>query len=226
MALFFDDIVGPFYEPVGQTFRNLYVRGQILYTHIGYTQQNLEVWRPSGLDPSATAATLFGLAAAPGDVFNRSAPLHTPRLETNEEFVAVRAKRRPVILMSPPTVPRPAQPVRAGGRVHRPLALVVPVYSLVNRLSGQLKYDPQFVKRMRMLEFPEFLYLPPHAGVLPVPSYARIAEAQPVYEPHLDARDLKLGTDVLEVVQDVLWLLFAESYGGTLAAYREQLLHQ
>jgi hypothetical protein len=226
MPLFLEDLVDPFYEAVGQNFRNLFVRGQILYTHIGYTQQNLEVWRPTGLDPSATAATSFRIVAAPGDSFNRGAPLHTPRLETNEEFPAVRAKRRPVILMSPSTPVRQAQAVRGGGRVYRPLAIVVPVFSLVNRLTGQLKYDPQFVERMRRLEFPEFLYLPPRAGVLPVPSYARIGEAQAVYEPHLDAMDLKLVPDVLEVVQDALWWLTTETYGGTLAAYREQLLNQ
>src|SRR5438309_11669873 len=114
MALFLEDLVDPFYETVGQTFRNLYVRGQILYTHISYSQQNRELWRPTGLDLSATAATSFRSVAAPGDAFNRSAPLHTPRLETNEEFPVVRAKRRPVILMSPATPVRPAQPVRGG----------------------------------------------------------------------------------------------------------------
>jgi hypothetical protein len=226
MPLFLEDLVDPFYEPVGQNFRNLYVRGQILYTHIGYTQQNLELWRPTGLDPSATAATSFRTVAAPGDAFRRGAPLHTPRLETNEEFPVVRAKRRPVILMSTSTPARPAQPVRGGGRVHRPLAIVIPVFSLVNRLTGQVKYDPHFVERMRMLEFPEFLYLPPYPGVLPVPSYARIGEAQAVYEPQLDAMDLKLGGDVLEVAQDAFWLLVAQTYGGMLAAYREQLVNQ
>src|SRR3989442_10011219 len=156
MPLFLEDLVDPFYEPVGQTFRNLYVRGQILYVHFGYTQQNLELWRPTGFDPSATAATSFRIVTAPGDAFNRGAPLHTPRLETNEEFPVIRTKRRPVILMSPSTPVRHAELVRGGGRVHRPLAIVVPVFSLVNRLTNQLKYDPQFIERMRALEFPEF----------------------------------------------------------------------
>src|SRR6267142_2626259 len=132
MPVFLEDLVDPFYEQVGQSFRNLYVRGQILYTHIGYTHQNLELWRPTGVDPSATAATSFRIESAPGDAFNRGAPLHTPRLETNEEFPTLRAKRRPVLLMSPSPPVREAQPVRGGGRVHRPLAIVVPVFSLMN----------------------------------------------------------------------------------------------
>jgi hypothetical protein len=119
-----------------------------------------------------------------------------------------------------------SEPVRGGGRVYRPLAIVVPVFSPVNRLTGEPKYDPLFVARMRTLEFPEFLYLPSHAGVLPVESYARIGEAQAVYEPHLDARDLKLSGDVLEILQDGLRFLVTQDYGGMLAAYREQLLTQ
>jgi hypothetical protein len=111
------------------------------------------------------------------------------------------------------------------GSVSTILNRLAPCHSR-NRLTGQLKYDPQFVERIRRLEFPEFLYLPSRAGVLPVPSYARIGEAQAVYEPHLDAMDLKLAPDVLEVVQDALWWLTTQTYGGTLAAYREQLLNQ
>src|SRR2546426_6404865 len=107
MPVFFDDLVHPYYQPVGGQFRNLYVRGQICFIHTGYTQQNLEVWRPTAFDASQTAATAFSIVPAPGDRFRRAAPLHSPRLETNEEFIAIRAKIRPVILMSPST------PVRA-----------------------------------------------------------------------------------------------------------------
>ena len=67
--------------------------------------------------------------------------------------------------------------MRNGGRVHRRLAVVVPVYSLVNRFTGAAKYSEEFVERLRSLAYPEFLYLPPFAGVLLVPSYARVGAA-------------------------------------------------
>lgn len=226
MPVFLDGVIDPFYEPVGANFRNTYVRGQLFFVPIGYTHEHLEVWRPSAYDASRTSATAFQLVAAPGDAFARAAPLHTPKLETNEEFLGVRAKRRPVILLSPappdPQVPR----VRAGGRVYRRLALVVPAYSLMNRHTGQLKYHPAFIENLRMLAYPEFLYLPTYPGVLAFESYARVSELQAVYEPHLDARDARLSAEALRVLQDQVLYLTAGRYEGALADYREQLMNQ
>lgn len=226
MPVCLDDLIDRCYEPVGSTFRNLFVRGQIHFIHIGYTQQNLQLWRPVGVDASRTSAAAFEIVAAGGDAFNRRAPLHSPRLETHEEFVVTRAKVRPVILMSTATPVRQVQHVRGGGRVHRPLAIVIPVFSLVDRFTGNAKYDPQFVERMRLLEFPEFLYLPSHAGTLPVSSYARLAEAQAVYEPHLDPRDLRLSDELLRIAQGQFRFLVSQVYAGPFAAYREQLMNQ
>ena len=226
MPVFLDDVIVPFYEPVGATFRSAYVRGQIFFVQIGYTRENLEVWRPSAYDVSRTSATAFQLVAAPGDAFARAAPLHAPRLETNEEFLGVRAKRRPVILLSPAPPDPQAPRVRTGGRVYRRLALVGPAYSLVNRHTGQLKYHPAFVEKLRMLAYPEFLYLPPYPGVLAFESYARVSELQAVYEPHLDARDAKLSAEALQVLQDQVLYLTTGRYEGAHADYREQLMHQ
>ncbi len=226
MPVFLDEVIDPFYEPVGPNFRNAYVRGQIFFIPVGYAQENLEVWRPSAYDASRTSATTFQLVAAPGDAFARAAPLHTPKLETNEEFLGVRAKRRPVILLSPapadPRVPR----VRTGGRVHRRLALVVPAYSLANRHTGEPKYHPIFIENLRTLAYPEFLYLPRYPGVLAFESYARVSELEAVYEPHLDARDAKLSAEALRVLQDQVLYLTTGRYEGALADYREQLMRQ
>lgn len=226
MPVLLEHLIDPFYERVGSTFRNAYARGQIFFVPIGYTREHLELWRPSAYDASRTTASAFQLAQAPGDAFARDVPLHTPKLETNEEFIAVRAKRRPVILLSPappdPQVPR----VRAGGRVYRRLAMVVPAYSLVNRHTGQPKYHPTFVENLQILAYPEFFYLPPYPGVLAFPSYARVSELQAVYEPQLDARDAKLSEETLRVLQDQVLYLTTGRYEGALADYREQLMNQ
>lgn len=226
MPVFLEHLIDPFYEPVGSGFRNAYVRGQIFFVPIGYTREHLEVWRPSAYDTSRTSATTFQIVPAPGDAFARDAPLHTPRLETNEEFLAVRAKRRPAILLSPAPPDPQVQRVRAGGRVYRRLAVVVPAYSLVNRHTGEFKYHPSFVENLRILAYPEFLYLPPYPGVLHFSSYARVSELQAVYEPHLDARDAKLTAEALRVLQDQVLYLTTGRYEGVLADYREQLMNQ
>ena len=226
MPVFLADLINPFYQAAGNLAPAAYVRGQFFRVHLGYTRENLELWRPAGTDASQTRAAAFRLVAAPGDAFSRPLPLHDPRLETNEEFVAVRAKRRPVILLSRAPAPPGLAPVRGGGQVYRRLALVVPVYSLTNRHTGTLKYRPEFVERMQVLEWPEFLYLPPVAGVLPSPSFARVSEMQAVYEPHLVPLDLRLVDETLQVLQDQVRYLTTGKYEGALASYREELLHQ
>jgi hypothetical protein len=51
-------------------------------------------------------------------------------------------------------------PISAGATLPGdvdPLAIVVPVFSLTNRLTGRSKDDPKSLDRIRMLEFPEFI---------------------------------------------------------------------
>ena len=79
---------------------------------------------------------------------------------------------------------------------------------------------------MRVLEWPEFLYLPPSPGILPAPSFARLSEMQPVYEPQLVPFNLRLVNEALAVLRDQVRYLTAGKYEGALAAYREELLNQ
>ena len=66
-------------------------------------------------DPSQTAATEFHITAAGQDAFARAVPLHSPRLETSEEFVVTRAKRRLVIVVSPAPPDPGIAPLRGRG---------------------------------------------------------------------------------------------------------------
>lgn len=226
MPVLLEHLIRPFYEQIGAGYRATVMRGQICFVHIGYTRENLEVWRPVAQDASRTTGTAFELVPAPGDAFKRPSPLVNPRLETHEELLGVRAKRRPVIFIGAAPGPADIAPLRDGGRVHRRLAVVIPVYSLVNRLTGAAKYPPEFIERLRTLTYPDFLYLPPCPGILAVPSYARVGELQAVYQPHLDHRDARLVPDALGILQDQLDWLTTGTYEGLLELYREQLVNQ
>ncbi len=226
MPVFLEDLIEEFYEPVGPTFRRTFVPGQIFWTYIGYTREDLQLWRPCAYDVPQTSATAFELVTAGADAFDRRTPLVTPPLATNEEFLAVRAKRRPVILLSV-APPRPdIQELRHGGRIYRPLALIVPMYSLMDRLTDTLKYPLAFVEHLRLLTYPEFLYLPGRAPILRSPGYARVGELQAVHQAHLHPEDLKLNDEVLQILQGQVTYLTTRYYGNRLAAYREQLQNQ
>jgi hypothetical protein len=165
------------------------------------------------------------MVTAGGDAFRRAVPLQTPPLKTNEEFIAVTAKRRPVVLVGPAPPDPGVRSLRHGGKIYRRLAVVIPIYSLFNRSTGELKYPLEFVEPMRVLQFPEFLFLPPY-GILDVPSFARVAEMQPVYEPHLEAENIRLAPTALEILGDQIVFLTTGRYDGALADHREELLHQ
>lgn len=225
-SLFLDDLIEDFYEPIGPHFRQAYERGQIFWTHIGYAQEDLQLWRPTGFDQSQTTVNSFRIEHSGQNAFARDIPFYIPPLETNEEFIVTKAKRRPVILLSP-VPPNPGiQGLRGGGRIHRRLCVVVPVYSLIDRHTETLKYPQEFIDRMRMMEYPQFLFLKPTPGVISSPSYVRVGEFQAVYQPHLEPRDLRLCDTVRRILDGQVSYLVSEFYGGDFATYREQLLHQ
>jgi len=223
--VFLDDLVGDFYEVVGSHFRSTYERGQIVWTHVNYADEDLKLWRPTGLDSSKTTVHSFKIENAPGDAFNRSFPLYIPPLESHEEFVVVKAKRRPVIILNP-APPHPGiNDMRQGGKVYRPICTVGPVFSLVNGITGKPKYHQEFINRIRKMTYPEFFFLP-QKGPIRNPSYLRLGEIQATYQPHLQPENLKLRSEVLDILQgQVLFLLIGE-YAGDYQTYREQLQQQ
>lgn len=46
-------------------------------------------------------ASNFRIVTAGPDAFRRDAPYNSPQLASNEEFIALKGKRRPVVLIKP-----------------------------------------------------------------------------------------------------------------------------
>lgn len=89
--------------PLGYRTQSSHQCGQFFWTHMLFTFENLQFWRPLAdpAEPTKTIATDFRIVSAVRDAFKRSIPLAQPALETNEEFVVVKAKKRPVLLIQP-----------------------------------------------------------------------------------------------------------------------------
>jgi hypothetical protein len=88
-----------FYRDLPVGYRETLSFGQLFWTHAYYPHENLELWRPIPTpdEPTKTLAKEFQIQAAGKDALGRAYPLHVPKLATNEEFIVIRAKRRPVI---------------------------------------------------------------------------------------------------------------------------------
>jgi hypothetical protein len=131
--MYIDDWFGTgFYRQLPLGFHANFTFGQLFWTHAYYPHENLELWRPvpNPDEPTKSIAQVFQLQSAGKDAFSRRFPLHVPPLETNEEFIVVRAKIRPVILLQPEGELPTADNKGYRGRFHRRRCLVGQVFGL------------------------------------------------------------------------------------------------
>lgn len=215
-----------FYQTLGLNYRNTFQFGQIFWTHAYYPHEHLEVWRPifDATEPTRTIATKFRPQPAGHDAFNHSTPLSAPKLESNEEFIVLRAKKRPVILIRPEMTVSIEDSSRFRNRLSRKRCLVAQVFSIVDKYTGEAKFSPAFIDRVRRLEFPQFMFLPKKSEVIPVDSLLRLDECQSVFTPHLEPQQYALGENLKQLLRQQLQYLFTDVYVGEYAQLRELLL--
>ena len=218
--MFIDEFYDPFYQqlPVGCSNEANFKFGQFFKVHAYYPHENLELWRPVP-DPNEqtkTIATSFRIVPAGQDAFRRSLPLHTPKLETNEEFLVIRAKTRPVILIQ---TERPLAGVfnhGFRGKIQRRRVLVAQVYGLHDVKTGRQEFNPSFIERVRKLEFPQLVFLPQQAGLFRVDSLLRLDEAQSVFVPQMEPTQFAFCQDVEALLRaQLLFLATGESTAYT-----------
>ncbi|MFY9530753.1 MAG: hypothetical protein WBC04_14005 [Candidatus Acidiferrales bacterium] len=221
--VFFDDIVTPFYEKVGLDYRRQVQIGQLCYTHVLYAYENRELWRPDHYDGTQTQAQVFRIVAAQADAYARNLPLASPKLETDEEFPVVRAKKRPVVVIRPVPAQVPIRPLAGGPRIDWPLEIIVPTYSVV-RKDDSAKFPPELIERVRRLEYPEFFFLPDRPGALSRDSFLRLARMTNCSPSHLEPTQWKLADEALQVLLGQVRFYFQGPYEGKYATAREMPL--
>ena len=200
--------------------------GQFFRTHAYYPHENLELWRPvpDPNEPTKTTASQFQIVAAGKDAFRRNIPLASPKLETNEEFLVVRAKVRPVVLVMPEIPPMGVDNRGYRGRVQRRLCLVGQVFGLADSKTGREEFNRTFVERVRRMEFPQLLFLPARPGLLEVDSLLRLDELQSVFTPNLDPTQHALGDELAPVLRGQLQYLLSGAGPSFYTELRELLL--
>jgi hypothetical protein len=202
-----------FYQQLPLGYHQQFSFGQFFRTHAYYPHENLELWRPvpDATEPTKTIASQFQIRPAGQDAFRRGFPLASPKLETNEEFLVVRAKMRPVVLVMPETPSFGIDNRGYRGRVQRHLCLVGQVFGLVDAKTNRTEFNPSFIDRVRRMEFPQLMFLPSRAGFVEVDSLLRLDELQSVFTPNLSPTQLALGNDVAEILKGQLQFLLTGS---------------
>jgi hypothetical protein len=220
---------GSFYQklPLGYHNHANFRFGQLFRTHAYYPHENLELWRPV-VDDSETTKTIaskFRIKSAGEDAFNRTLPLHAPALATNEEFLVIRAKRRPVVLIQTELPLEGIDNKGYRGKVQRRRTLIAQVFGLADAKNGEPQFSPSFVNRMRKMEFPQLMFLPKKSGILEVDSMIRLDEMQSVFVPQLDPTQYCLCDEASAILRDQLALLITGQGPNDYTDLRELLLN-
>jgi hypothetical protein len=226
-SFFIDEWFGDkFYKELPLGFHSHFTFGQFFRTHAYYPHENLELWRPvpDPNEPTKTIASSFQLVAAGHDAFRRGIPLATPKLETNEEFIVIRAKLRPVLLVVPELPPLGLQEHGYRGKVQRRRCLVAQIFGLVDAKTGRAEFSPTFVDRVRKMEFPQLMFLPGNAGPLAMDSLLRLDELQSVFTPHLEPTQYSVGDEAIEVLRGQLQYLITGTGPSRYTELRELLI--
>jgi hypothetical protein len=215
-----DEILADFYEKCAP---EPFEFGHIYYAATQYPPEELKLWRPVGHknDVAKSYAVEFEVTAPKGDAFNRKYPLSKPLpLDIREEFIVVKAKPRPVVLLIPPQpINEPQQ--KGKGAVWRPHCLVAPVFSLSFPHTEEEKFSPEFRDRLRKLEFPQLLFMPKHEDVLKVDSVLRLDECQSIPVNGLRPMSLSLSKDVKALLRSQFSFLVNGLYEGDYQVYRD-----
>jgi len=196
--IFLDDLIDSYYCNIGTKYRSSLRPGQIVWTYFLYNYENLEFWRPYSFDRTNTRAVSFEICSSVNGRFNRQTPLIVPRLEINEEFIVIRAKRRPAVLITPPPSKISVPTVRRGGKVNLKLCLLAPLFSLEDKY-GNAKYSSEFVNRVRKLKYSHLFFLPKHKQTNIRNSLCRFDRIFSNYDTHLDLMDLYLSGEALDI---------------------------
>lgn len=186
--------------------------GRVCWTHAYYPHEHLEFFRPvsDSAETTKTLASKFQIEAAGKDAFNRSLPLAVPKLETKEEFLVVRAKIRPVVIIQPEMPISGTDNRGYSGRIHRSRCTVAQVFGLANSVTGKAEFNPAFVDRVRKMEYPQLMFLPQRPGLFPIDSLLRLDELQSVFTSHLDHTNFSLTDEVVAILRDQLQFLFTQ----------------
>lgn len=179
-----NDASTPYRPLAGRQYRREVRQGCIYKAPIFYIQTEMVVARPlyNGEPDHVLPADIV---AAPRDLFRHRAYPQL-RLAADEEFVIVKTKQRPVIVLS-------ANEVNA----HSDSVLVVPLYSAAN-------YRPEFVQRVQEREYPGFVYLATDANLGRKAAIVRFDHLQSVAQSLLIPKPLSATRAMLTLLLNVM----------------------
>ena len=100
------ELIDQFWEPDTTPDNDCHKIGAIFQAPVNYVDRHLQVLRVTYVDPYHRRPPMLQLGQADDSTFNHQ-PVVDLKLKSNEAYVAYKAKKRPLVLFSMPTGPRP-----------------------------------------------------------------------------------------------------------------------
>lgn len=150
-------------------------------------------------------------------------PDHTLGTRSDERAVIIRAKRRPVILISASVVPW-----TDGRRRHDDSFLVAPVYSFAGDETKRA-YNPTFIERVKGYFYWQLFYLPENPGVRIREGFVRLDRIQAIHQSLLEHMPVRLSGDAQPLLHNWIRVYLGETLSEVddlLFDYREQAITQ
>ncbi len=195
-----NEIVDEYFESVPLAEKGERAFGTVFWAKAYYPHQLLEIWRPSDANTGiATFAKHFEIVN-PNDCDGfKSVVLASPKLELEEEFVVIKAKPRPVVVLIP-KVDIPVAKIPAGMTIARPFALVAQIFSIQEKYSGESKLPADFLSDIQHLKYPQLMFLP-KGGPLQTDSLLRLDECQSNFSQSLEPTGFRFSSDIKELLR-------------------------
>ena len=156
--------------------------------------------------------------------FNQQGEInHSLGLRRDERALVIRAKRRPVIIIS-----KPVAKWIDGRRQQEDSYLVAPVYSFEGD-ETKLSYRQVFIDRVKAYMYWQLFYLPRDGRRRIREGFVRLDRIQAVHSELLNQMPIRLSDALIELLQDWIRVYMGENLqdvNGFLLEYRQDAVRQ
>ncbi len=200
------ELLGGFYATPEGNYHETFAPGQLYWAPTFYLPPHPDVLFEINPDPTEANLRFELRRATPRTFQGEHRPLKSLDLQTTEELVAVKAKKRLVVLLSQAnTVMEDLQAaVGRDRKIHEASFLCFPIYG-VHRGSGERGFPEVVVQRIQALMYNQFFYFPPSSAEENPTVYEGIGRLDRIQAFHRDA--LRQGAVRFRVNDDCTLIL-------------------
>lgn len=225
------DYIGGFYIEPPLDYRTSFRPGQLYWAPAFFLPPHPDVLYEVSCDPSE-AKLVFRIQPMTAKSFRGAhRPLATIQLPSTEELIAIRAKKRIVVLLSQENFvaePTTSQAARST-KLHEQSYACLPLYG-VHRAATEPGFPLEVVARIQALMYNQFFYLPQYPSTAEEPmvyeAIGRLDRIQVFHRDTLafDPLRLALHPDLLFVLQEWMRNYLTGQIDGAISEMRRELI--